>query len=195
MKDYKKKVKENVKKYTNKEYLDNYIKEEFLTEDGDADIFIKLNSKDSLFDSRTIGKQIDLNEHIYEFVEEKSSMLDCDIHINLHLIGLDLTEEEKSRVKRILKEHYAIELYKNHKEYNKNKKDLIILLSLGLIAFLIYALLYFLTNFNFALEVFCFLFSFAIWEGCDYYIYTFREIVTERNNINQNLMMSVDFSL
>ena len=48
MYNIKKQVREKIKIYSNDSYLDGYIKNEYLTDDGDADIFLKVESKDSL---------------------------------------------------------------------------------------------------------------------------------------------------
>ena len=117
MNDFKKRMNEKIKMYSNKEYLDGYIKNEFLTDDGDADIFLNIESKDELFDSRTVGDQIDLVSDVYDFIEEKTSMLENDVQIHLHILGVKLDSKEQGAVKHILKEHFAIELYKVEKEY------------------------------------------------------------------------------
>lgn len=194
MNNYRKKNNLLLKKHTDKKYIDKYIKDEYLTDDGDADIFLNMIDKDELFDSRTVGKQKDLNDNIYDYIENKSSILDCNTKIHLHIIGIELTKEEEQTVKDLIKEHYSVELYKNQKEYSKYKKNLLMLISVGLISFLIYVLLYFFTNLAFALEMFCFLFSFALWEAFDYYIYVFSEIKIERDNIIQDLNLEVDFN-
>ncbi len=66
MNGFKKKMKEKIDIYSNKEYLDGYMRDEFMTDDNDADIYLKINEKDELFDSRTIDNQIDLNAVIYD---------------------------------------------------------------------------------------------------------------------------------
>ena len=82
MNDFKNKVKEKIKLYSKDEYLDGYIKNEYLTKDGDADIYLNIESLDDLFDTRTSGNQIELNNDIYEFIENKTSMLENDTIIN-----------------------------------------------------------------------------------------------------------------
>lgn len=194
MNDFNEKVKEKIKQYSNQEYLDGYIKEEFLTDDGDADIFIYLESKDELFDSRTRGKQKELNSDIYEFIEEKSSMLDNDTKINFHINGIELTSKEQGLVKHLFKEHYAIELYKSQNEYLKIKNKIFKLIVLGLTSFLLYIFFFFATDFDFFIEVFGFIFSFALWEGFDAMIYSLSEIKEEREAITQNLLMEIEFN-
>ena len=43
------------------------------------------------------------------------------------------------------------------------------------------------------MEVFCFLFSFALWEGFENIIYDFRDVKELRKDITQNLLMHVVF--
>lgn len=195
MNDFKNKMNEKIKLYSNKDYLEGYIKNEFLTDDEDADIFLNINSKDELFDSRTIGNQIDLVSDVYDFIEEKSSMLDSDVQIHFHIIGTELDSKEQGSVKHILKEHYAIELYKVQKEYLKIRNKIFKLMGIGAISLLGYLFLYLYTDFEFFLEVFGFLFSFALWEGFDSMLYTLSDIKKEREDITQNLLMNIDFDI
>ena len=193
MDDFKKKVKEKIQQYSNKQYLDGYIKNEFLTNDGDADIFLKVNNRDEIFDSRNMGSQLDLNSEIYSFIEEKTSMLENDIQINLHIVGWRLKSKEQELVKHILKEHYAIELYKKQREYLDKKIKVISLFLTGLLTLLCYMFLYLFTDFEFFMEVFGFIFSFSLWEAFDLLIYDFTEVKNQREAVTQNLLTEVDF--
>ena len=193
MNSFKEKMNEKIKMYSNKQYLDGFIKKEYIAEDGDADIFLKIDDKNSLFDSRTVGDQIDIVEDIYTFIENKTSMLNSDIQIKLHVIGLDLDSKEQGVFKHILKEHYAIELYKVQKQYTKYKNKIFYLMMIGLLSLFGYAFLYFFTEFDFFMEVFGFLFSFALWEGFDSLIYSFSDIKNEREAVTQNLLIDVIF--
>ena len=193
MNEFKKRLKEKIKMYSKKEYLDGYIKNEFMTDDGDADIFLNITEKNQLFDSRTMGDQIDLSNNIYDFIESKTSMLDNDIIISLHIIGIELTSKEQGMIKHIIKEHYAIELYKIQKLYNRYKNKILLLIMFGLLAFVSYFLFYLNTNFNFLFEVLTFMFSFSLWEAFDSIIYTFSDIKNEREAICQNLLIDIVF--
>ena len=137
MNDFKKKMNEKIEQYSNEKYLDGYIKNEFFTDDNDADIFLKVYNKYDLFDSRTEGNQLDLLKSIYDFIEDKSSMLDSDVQIELHIQGCNLDNKDQENVRHILKEHYAIELYKIQKEYVKFKDRIINLFAVGFGALLL----------------------------------------------------------
>ncbi len=193
MDTFKKKLKEKIKKYSNDQYLDGYIKKEFFTSDGDADIYINIEDKYELFDSWTIGGQIDLEKDVYEFIEEKTSMLGNHIPINLHIVGYEFTSHEQGVIRHILKEHYAIELYKAQKEYTNYKNKILCLILIGFASFGLYSFLFFVERFNYLVEVFGFLFSFALWEAMDCAIYSFSEAKEKREAITQNLLMNVSF--
>lgn len=194
MNNFHTKMKEKIKQFSNKNYLDGYIKNEFLTKDGDADIFINIDEKYDLFDSWTVGDQTDLEKDVYEYIEEKTSMLGNQVPINLHIIGCEFTPHEQGIIRHLLKEHYAIELYKVQHEYMKLKKKILGLVCVGILSFGLYTYLYFLDNFNYLGEVFGFLFSFALWEAMDCIIYSFSEIKEQREATTQNLLLNVDFN-
>lgn len=193
MNEFKKRMKEKIKLYSNKEYLDGYMKNEYMTHDNDADIFLKLRSRDELFDRRTVNNQVDVVKDVYEYIEDKTSMLDSDVKIELHILGLNLSSSEQEKVRHIIKEHYAIELYKIQKEYIRFRNKIFKLILIGLFSLLSYAFLYFYTDFEFLMEMFIFLFSFALWESFDSIIYNFNEVKEERKNITQNLLTEVSF--
>ncbi len=193
MNGFKQKVKEKIKQYSNDEYLDGYIKNEFLTKDGDADIILKVTSHNALFDARTEDNQLDLNSKIYDYIDNKTSMLNNDIQIHLHIKGIELSHHDQGIVKHIINEHYAIELYKVQKQYIRYKKKVFKLIILGLFFLLCYALIAFHFSSKFFIEVFGFLFSFTLWEAFDTLIYAFSDIKLKREIITQKLLMEIDF--
>ena len=97
MNDIKTIVNKKIKQFSNKKYLEGYIKNEYLTDDGDADIIMILKNKEDLFDSRTSGNQLELRKDFYDYVDDKTSILDNNIQINLHIKGLNITDREKGR--------------------------------------------------------------------------------------------------
>ena len=189
----KDKVKEKIKQYSNNEYLDGYIKNEFLTDDGDADILLKINNKDELFDSKTCNNQLDLNSEIYDYIDMKTSMLNNDIKLNLRIISDKLNQSDEEKVKHIINEHYAIELYKIQKKYKKYKSRIFKLVLAGLFFLSCYALITFNYSSRFFIEIFVFLFSFTLWKALETFIYTLSEIKYEREAITQKLIMEIVF--
>ena len=186
-------VDEKIKEYSKEEYLDGYIKNEFLTDDGKADIILNINNKDELFDSRTSGNQLDLNRRIYDYIEEKSAILNNDIQISLCITGINLNQNEEGKIKHIINEHYAIELYKMQRKYRRYKTRIFKLALLGLFFLACYGIISILFSSKFFLEVFGFLFSFTLWEAFDTLIYTLSEIKLHREAITQRLIMNIKF--
>ena len=193
MNNIKDQVKEKIKKYSNEEYLDGYIKNEFLTDDGNADIVLNISNKEELFDSRTSGNQLDLNKKIYDYIEEKSSILNNDIQISLCITGVQLSLNEEGKIKHIINEHYAIELYKMQRKYRRYKRRIFKLALLGTFFLACYGIISLMFSSRFFLEVFGFLFSFTLWEAFDTLIYTLSEIKLHREAITQRLIMEIKF--
>ena len=193
MNSFKRKVKEKIKIYSKEKYLDGYIKREFLTDDGTAEIFLNINDKDELFDSYTVGEQKDLRKDIFDFIEEKSSMLGNEIPIRLDIEGTNFTAREQEDIKHILKEHYAIELYKIQKDFFHHRNKTISLIILGILSFILYMFFSYFTNNDYSLIIFSFISSFSLWEAMDSFIYTMSEIRNNREAITQNLLMDVEF--
>ena len=142
MNEFKKKMHEKIKTYSNKKYLEGYIKDEYLTVDGDADLYLTLNNIDELIDPRTSDNQLDVCGEVYEFIEDKSDMLDNDTLLELHIRGIDVDSKTQGVVKHIIKEHYAIELYKIQKSFTRCRNKIIGLSILGIISLVIYTLIY-----------------------------------------------------
>ena len=193
MTDIETKVKERIQTYSEQNYLDGYIKNEYMITDNEANIYLKLNDESELFDPWTTDAQLDLNRNIFEFVEDKSSMLDNNVPIILHIVGLKLDKKMEGKIKHMFKEHFAIELYKAQKTYIKYKNKIAKLIVLGVIFLISYAFLYLYTQFEFFLEVFGFMFSFSLWEAFECMIYDFAEVKEEREAITQNLLINILF--
>lgn len=193
MNEFKSQVKEKIKLYSNDEYLKGYISKEYLTSDKDADIFLYVNDEIPVFDSRTSGNQIDLNKDIYEYIEDKASILENDVRIHFHIMNSNLDDNEQGKVKHIIKEHYAIELYKVQRDFSNARKKAFHLSIFGLFVLLIYFILYNYDLSEFLFEVLSFIFSFSIWEALDAVIYTLSDIRLNRESITQFLLMNVSF--
>ena len=194
MNDIKEEVKEKIKQYSNEEYFDGYIKNEFLTDNGKADIFLKITSKEELFDSKTMGNQLDLNNGIYKFLDSKTSILDNNIKIKLNIVSENIKKKDLEKVKHLISEHYAIELYKAQKEYKKNNIKFIKLIIVGMLFLIFYAIIALSSTSKFFIEVFGFLFSFTLWHAFETLMNTLKAIKIKRESITQKLVMDIVFN-
>ena len=73
------------------------------------------------------------------------------------------------------------------------KIKVVFLFLTGFFTLLCYMFLYLFTNLQFFMEVFGFIFSFALWEAFDLLIYDFTYVKNQREAITQNLLTEVDF--
>ena len=193
MNNIKDEVKRKIEEYSNEEYLAKYIKNEFLTDNGNAEILLKVNKKNELFDLRTYGNQLDLDRDIYEFIDSKSSMLNNDIKLVLRIIGGSFEKEDKENIKHIINEHYAIELYKAQKEYRRYRAKMYKLAILGIFFLILYAVIALTVSSKLFIEILGFLFSFALWQAFENLIYTISDIRLDREAITQKIIMDVIF--
>ena len=191
--DFKNKMQDKIKEYSNDQYLEGYINNEFTTNDHDADIYMKVEEKNDIIDRRTIRNQIELKDDVYTYLEKKSAMLENDIPINFHIIGYEFTNREQGIIKHLIKEHYSIELYKVQKEYKKTRNKAINLIVVGLVCLLIYLYLVLVLESTVISELFIFLFSFSLWEAFHSIIYIISDIKDKREAITKNLLTNVDF--
>jgi len=191
--DFKNKMKEKIKEYSDDKYLQGYIESEYNFDDKDADIYLQVYSKNELFDSRTVGKQKSLNDRLYSYIESKTDMLDNDVPINLHIVGYAFPSKDQETIKHLIKEHYSIELYKAQKEYKKVLNKSTYLFLIGLVFLLIYLLVIIFVENNVSSEIFAFLFTYSLWEALHGIIYVLSKVKDKRAAITQNLLMEVDF--
>lgn len=195
MNNIKKEVKEKIHQYYNRKYLDDYINSEYITSNGDANIFIKLKSKEELFDPRTYKHQKELDSSIYSFLDKKAAILDNDVQVNFYILGVALTEKEMESVKLLLEEHYAFELHKAQKEYKRCVSKIVKLIILGLLSLGICGLTSLFMYNSIIYEVLIFIASLTIWEAFDCYIYDLSDIKKEREAVTQKLLIDVYFDV
>ena len=191
--NFKKKMKEKIKEYSTEGYLQDYIRNEYNTDDKDADIYLQVYSKNELFDSRTVGKQKSLNDNLYSYLESKTAMLDNDVPINLHIIGYAFPSKDQEVIKHLIKEHYSIELYKVQKEYKKIVNKSSYIFRAGVVFLLLYLAIIVSVETNVSSEIFAFLFSYSLWEALHGVIFVLSKVKDKRASITQNLLMEVDF--
>ena len=193
MNDFKNKMNEKIKEFSNDNYLSGYINNEYSTNDNDADIYLKVREKHDVIDRRTTGNQIELRDEVYAYLEKKSSMLENDIPINFHIIGYEFTSKEQGVIKHLVKEHYSIELYKAQREYKKTRNKAINLIIIGLACLFVYLYLVLVLESTVMSEIFAFLFTFSLWEAFHSIIYILSDVKEKREAITQNLLTNVDF--
>lgn len=193
MNEFNRKIRSKINDFSDKRYLDGYIKNEFKIEDGYADIYLNIENKNELIDSWTIGDQIDLASNVYEYIEEKTAMLGNNIQIRLHITDCDLSLHEQGVIKHVLKEHFAIELYKIQRKYSECLKKIIALFLVGFLCLGIYIYTFFVHNTEIFLEIFSFVFSFALWEAISSIINDLPNLKYDREAITQNLLIDVVF--
>ena len=121
-------------------------------------------------------------------------MLDNHIKLHLHSIGIDLESKEQGKIKHIISEHYAIELYKAQKEYQKCRLSIIRALLTGLLFLIIYVTIALRLPSKLFMEIVGFIFTFTLRYSFDKYINTLMNLKDKRESITQKLIMDINFA-
>src|SRR5574344_2095233 len=173
-KDFKKISEENKKKINAEisridSIIDAYKSDKDLKafEEGRENSTITVNLSQGEIYKEYSGHDL-LNHGIYDFVEDAYDLFNNKLHLTIHFIfPEDMGNDEKERIKKIFKTHYAIK-FKNNKE--KNRKQLILSLIFLFTGFFLITihLLYTATNstsvYGEILDIFAWVF---VWEACE----------------------------
>jgi hypothetical protein len=138
--------------------------------DTECVIFINLE-KDKIY--KEYSEKALLCNEVYDFIDDTYQYVKKTLNLRLELtFPKDMSEEEKDRIIKIIRVHYAINYDKVRKDIKRIKLLSLLLLSIGVLMLLLFGLLEWY-GFNFVLreiiDVFAWVF---IWESCDLFVFT-----------------------
>lgn len=154
--------------------IEEYRKDITITnyQESDAECVIFINlEKDKIY--KEYSEKALLCNEVYDFIDDTYQYVKKTLNLRLELtFPKDMSEEEKDRIIKIIKVHYAINYDKVRKDINRIKLLSLLLLSIGVLMLLFFGLLEWY-GFNFVLreiiDVFAWVF---IWESCDLFVFT-----------------------
>lgn len=162
--------------------LNEYINKEYI-EDGVAVINIALYDDFEIFDPLTAGKQLELNQDIYDLIDRKSNLIPASIPITVRFTGRNLTEAEQKIINNLIYEHYFVQTQDLAWDHRSNKHKMLGLLGFGIVLITVYFIL--ALNFDnlVLLEILSIVGSFSVREAANCFI-------VERREIQKNLIFS-----
>lgn len=83
-----------------------HLGQEYLCEDGKAQIDIFLSDKSELFNPLTVGQQRDLSPSVYQLIDEKMYTISLKDPVRLCFLGRIPDIQEQEAVKEMLQRHY-----------------------------------------------------------------------------------------
>lgn len=159
-----KRINSDIEEYKKDLKLSNYSEE-----NNECYIRLKLNNGEIYqpYSNETLIHEDVFNyiENVYHFVRRQNN-----IHILIDFPE-DTSLEEQTKIKRLLRVHYAVMVKKTHNEIHKTTIRGTIILLIGALLFSIFGLLeWFEVNFIFRgiIEIFSWVF---IWEACNQYAF------------------------
>lgn len=173
--------------------LGQYIDEEYMDADGYAVIDINLYDGLALYDPLSMGRQLELSQELYDFIERKAYILPAQLPLKLRFHGGGLSAEEQERIRRLLIEHYTVSLHDKMWDKRINRRKLVGMTAVGLLFLSMYFYFALKREDELFLEVLSVIGSFALWEAADCLMLERRDINTEIRNIAQHLTQEVVF--
>lgn len=174
--------------------LGQYIDEEYMDADGYAVIDINLYDGLALYDPLSMGRQLELSQELYDFIERKAYILPAQLPLKLRFHGGGLNADEQERIRRLLTEHYTVSLHDKMWDKRINRRKLVGMTAVGLLFLSMYFYFALKREDELFLEVLSVIGSFALWEAADCLMLERRDINTEIRNIAQHLTQEVVFT-
>lgn len=168
-----------------------YIKKEYLDEDGNAVININLSGME-IYNPLTVGHQRELIPEIYSTIDSKVYPIPAEIPIILNFYGVQ--REDRSQVEALVKEHYGL-VFKDKKiDLHINRVKYI---SMFVIGGLLLALYFMLSNSpinELWYEFLSIIATFIVWEGADFAILERRSLKIAYYDAAQTVLAKFRFS-
>lgn len=173
--------------------LHQYIEQEYMDDDGYAVIDVLLYDGLELYHPMSMGKQRDLNQEIYDFIEQKAYIIPAQIPLKIRFHGDAFPGDEQAEIRRLLSEHYAVILHDKVWDKRNNRKKLLAMAAIGIVFLSLYLFLALKREDGLFLEILSVIGSFALWEAADCLMLERREINEELLNTAQFLTLEVEF--
>ncbi len=173
---YLKEIKKDIENRNKKLYLEN--KDRL----NDIDIYLTKDNTYQEFSNNTL-----INENIYTCIEEKFKLFNTlNLKYNINLIFDDsFKEDEKERVKEIIKDHYAIKSIDKRISIRRTNIASLICLITGILLLTLYSVLSLHLKYEYSeiLSIFAWVF---VWESCD--LFCFSNASNKKDEIKYNLI-------
>ena len=136
------KVKKNLQKYRNTKFnYENFIREYYIDDDGNAYISTKVSSIYDIISKHSIKGYEWVNNEFTDYIENIANYIPVEETIVLEICGHKFTENEQILIKRVLTQYFGLKLGDAIIDININKKRSIVLLIFGIISLLLFMVL------------------------------------------------------
>lgn len=187
------KINKIIDKYANVDSLREYIKREYINEEGNAVINIKLYDDLDIYDKLSYENQAELNSEIYRYIDQKVKIIPAHIPLKLVFHGKRIEKDEQEIIKNLIYEHYAIELFDQQKNLRIVKKKTKRMLFIGITIFLICFYFSGLGKYKFITDFLSIVGTFSLWQVASLVLLERRDIDTRTMHIAKMLIHEIEF--
>lgn len=160
--------------------LRQYLESEYMEGDS-AVIDVCLYDDLALFDPLSMGRQLDLNPEIYDFIDRKSYLIPAHTPLIIRFHGRALTPEDQACVRDLLSERYMNILRDKLWDLRSLRRKILALLAVGIAFLSLYFYISISLDDGIFLELLSIIASVALWEatGC---------LLLERSELNRQVL-------
>lgn len=168
--------------------------EEYLCADGKAQIDINLYDNVELFNPLTCGKQLDLNNDIYNLIDAKLYSVPLKYPIRLCFHGNIPELQTQAAVRETIQKHYMYTFRDKKEDLRINLLKTIVMATLGAALLAIYFTLELTLSNPVFMEFLSIAGCFAVWEAVDTWILQRKILKMEYWSAGQAVLSEVVFS-
>ena len=172
--------------------LRRYLDEEYMNDEGVGVIDVCLHEGLELYDPLSFGRQRELNPEIYAFIGQKANLLPALMPLRICFHG-HVSPEDQEQIRRLMAEHYSIELQDRMWDLRSNRRKLIGMVAVGVVFLSLYFFFALREDDGLFLELLSVIGSFALWEAADCFLLERRAITRDMMNIAQHMTQEVVF--
>lgn len=168
--------------------------DEFLCEDGKAQIDLNLNDGIELFNPLSFGKQRDLNSAVHELIDAKLHMIPLIYPIRICFHGKLPDSHEQQEIREVIRRHYSDILCDKKEDLRINLLKTVIMTIFGVALLTIYFALELTLSNPVFMEFLSIAGWVAAWEAVDSWFLQRKAIRMEYLSAGQAVLSEVRFS-
>lgn len=171
-----------------------HLGQEYLCEDGKAQIDIFLSDGSVLFNPLTVGRQRDLSPDIYQLIDERMYTISLKDPVRLRFLGKIPDTPEQEAVKGMIQRHYMYLLHDKAEDLRINRLKTLCLVLFGLALLAIYFAIEMTVSRPVFAEVISIAGCFSIWEAVDTWLLQRKKLKVDYLCAGQAVLSEVVFA-
>lgn len=178
----------------NKDRMRELVKyaEDVMESDGFAVIDVKLPAEEDLYNPLSTGKNLDLNNDIYDFIDQQANIIPSKIPLKIRFHG-DVDEDKRQEIKNLMHKHYTMRSYDVTWDFAANFRKTLFLTIFGILVLIAYFVVTVVADNPLFAEVLSIVGTFSLWEAANAVLLDRPALKRTRNGIEQNISQTIEF--